>query len=223
MALTQSFTCYSQEDTTKDAEIISDHEQEVNLILRAHRTVPPTRLICNCQRRNQNFELLPEGAIDTHVHVFDPDLGPYAPNRAYTPPSARLTELLSFSTSLASSKRPTKFVLVQPSPYGTDNTVLLSILDKFHSAKQLARGIAVVDISKITDEELWHMHLLGIRGLRLNMQANGAKVHVSRLKLQIHAAAARIQHLPGWKLQLFVPAYVWSGEMLIFLSECQSS
>lgn len=76
-----------------------------------------------------------------------------------------------------------------------------------------ARGIAVVDVNKITDEELYQMHSVGVRGLRLNMQSHGKEVKIHQLKLRMQAAAARIQHLPGWKLQLFVPAHVWNGKL----------
>lgn len=45
--------------------------------------------------------LLPPNAFDTHVHVFDPWLGPYAASRAYTPEDAPLEKLIAFNKSIS--------------------------------------------------------------------------------------------------------------------------
>ncbi|RSL49375.1 hypothetical protein CEP53_009172 [Fusarium sp. AF-6] len=104
-------------------------------------------------------------------------------------------------------------VLVQPSPYDVDNSVMLASLQHLRDSKCCtARGIAVVDLDKITDKELWRMHILGIRGLRLNVKAHGRSVDVDVLRETIQAATARIRYLPGWKLQLFCSAFMWDGK-----------
>ncbi|MFF3500635.1 amidohydrolase family protein [Streptomyces sp. NPDC003247] len=65
---------------------------------------------------------LPDGACDTHVHLFDPaDRYPYAADRGYLPPDALPADLRALHRHLGISRT----VLVQPSPYGTDNTRLL--------------------------------------------------------------------------------------------------
>src|SRR3954468_4611231 len=66
-----------------------------------------------------NFEV-PSGACDCHVHVFDPDRFPYAPNRSYTPGPASVDDLLAFEDRIGMSR----CVLVQASPYGSDNACL---------------------------------------------------------------------------------------------------
>ncbi|KAH6887483.1 hypothetical protein B0T10DRAFT_607429 [Thelonectria olida] len=153
---------------------------------------------------------LPSGAWDTHVHVFDSSIGPFAAGRAYTPAQALLSQLKSFISTISQDGRPLRLVLVQPSPYHTDNKVLLHTLRQLRDEGSVAaRGIAVVDVPTIQDEELWEMHELGVRGLRLNMQANGRGVDIDKLRALILQAADRIKGLPDWKLQLFCPAQVW--------------
>ncbi|KAH6972403.1 hypothetical protein BKA56DRAFT_620971 [Ilyonectria sp. MPI-CAGE-AT-0026] len=160
--------------------------------------------------RASALRLLPLGSWDTHVHVFDASVGAYSPSRAYTPAQASLEKLKRFSAGLTEDARPSNLVLVQPSPYGTDNKVLL------HSIKQLrdqgftsARAIAVVNITTIQDDELWSMHQLGVRGLRLNMVSDGRAVDVDSLRKLVTQAATKIKDLPNWKLELFCPARVW--------------
>ncbi|RTE84911.1 hypothetical protein BHE90_000590 [Fusarium euwallaceae] len=153
---------------------------------------------------------LPPGSWDTHVHVFDSSIGQFSLSRVYTPAQAKLTELVDYISGLSQDRRPANMVLVQPSPYDVDNSVMLASLQHLRDSKCCtARGIAVVDLDKITDKELWRMHTLGIRGLRLNVKADGRSVDVDALRETIQAATARIRYLPGWKLQLFCSASMW--------------
>jgi len=60
---------------------------------------------------------------DSHVHIVGPaDIYPQSPTRTYLAQAAPLDELLS----LAVPRGIERFVVVQPSFYGTDNTVLLT-------------------------------------------------------------------------------------------------
>ncbi|KAF7527323.1 hypothetical protein G7054_g10523 [Neopestalotiopsis clavispora] len=154
--------------------------------------------------------LLPPGAFDTHVHVFDPTLGPYHPLRAYTPANAPLHDLLDFLSSLTNAQKRPNIVLVQPSPYKTDNKVLLAALSQLQSdASVIARGIAVVDLDSITKNELKDMHDAGIRGLRLNLQADGRDVDMELLQRNMQKAADLIKNLPNWKLQIYCRGSMW--------------
>ena len=158
--------------------------------------------------------LLPIGTYDTHVHIFDRQLGPYSPCRAYTPNEALLEDLHAFSARISSTSLPTNFVLVQPSPYGTDNTVLLSTLRRIRESKDRlreVRAIAVFDPVSTSDDELDRMHNLGVRGLRLNLQASGGQVDYAALKESLIGAANRVKHLPGWKIQIYCPAQAWDS------------
>ncbi|KAI9932433.1 hypothetical protein MW887_008674 [Aspergillus wentii] len=155
------------------------------------------------------LHLLPPGAFDTHVHVFDPKLGPYADGRAYTPEDAPLQKLIAFNKNIAANTQNGTLVLVQPSPYKTDCTVLMHCLQELKDREVTAYAIVVIDLETITDEELEHMHQLGARGIRLNFQADGKEVDLSKLVALLQQAARRISHLPGWMIQLFIPAWTW--------------
>ncbi|KAI0420428.1 hypothetical protein F5X98DRAFT_27393 [Xylaria grammica] len=153
---------------------------------------------------------LPAGAWDSHVHVFDSTLGPFSPSRSYTPAQAPLSQLLDFSTHLSVGNTPSNLVIVQPSPYGFDNTILLSLLKAAPSyTTRSVRGIAVIDIDKVGEAELISMHELGVRGLRLNAQASGHAVDIEAVRSLMVKSAWLIKDLPGWKLQIFAPAYIW--------------
>lgn len=160
---------------------------------------------------SKNPSLLPDGACDTHVHVFDSALGAYHPSRAYTPHEAPLLDLVQFTSNLGAGE--TNVVLVQPSPYRNDNTVMLAALAEVQRQGQLtARGIAVVDCKSITLEELWKMHHLGVRGIRLNLESDGGKTNIEALRQDLWTAAAIVSSLPAWKIQLFCAAHVWDGK-----------
>jgi hypothetical protein len=123
---------------------------------------------------------------------------------------------MQFGSSLTQTGQPPNFVVVQPSPYGKDNHVMLKTLQSFKTLSQCNRGIAVFDIYTVTDTELQEMHDLGVRGLRLNLQADGQAVNTTALTAQLTRAADRIAHLPGWMLQVYVPGYIWTGKISAF-------
>lgn len=106
---------------------------------------------------------LPAGACDAHVHVFRPDLYPYAADRAYTPGRMTSGLLGKFLTS-HDLKR---VVIVQPSVYGTDNRAMVDALGAL--GRRRARGVAVVDLDTVSDEELADLEAAGVAGLRLNV------------------------------------------------------
>ena len=63
---------------------------------------------------------LPNGAIDTHVHVFE-DRYPLSPARGYNPPESTLADLKHLHDTLGVDR----VVFTQPSPYGVDNSALV--------------------------------------------------------------------------------------------------
>ena len=153
------------------------------------------------------------GLWDTHVHIFDSTIGPLAPDRDYTPAEASLPDLLKFGRSLTGDNSSANFVIVQPSPYGTDNTVLLEVLRQLHGQSQpTARGIAVVDVENTNDERFRDLHNAGVRGLRLNKGANEEVFSSKQFAKTIAQAANRIKDLPGWKLQLYISGDLWDGK-----------
>lgn len=157
---------------------------------------------------------LPQGAWDTHVHVFDSSIGPFTANRAYTPAEAPLSDLLKFSSSLTEDHSSTNLVIVQPSPYGSDNKVLLEVLQRLHRQGHTnSRGIAVIDVEKTSDQDLQDLHEAGVRGVRLNEGAGGKTSSPQEFIQNLHATADRIKHLPGWKIQLHISGCFWDGKI----------
>lgn len=137
-------------------------------------------------------ELGPEG-WDCHVHVFEADAavrsGHYRP---VDRPLARIE-------SVAQAHGVGHLVLVQPSVYGTDNSLMLRALGVEPGRH---RGIAVID-DAVADAELDAMHARGVRGVRLNLVS---PVGEGRDPTQRYAALAPRLRRRGWHLQWYASA-----------------
>ena len=134
---------------------------------------------------------LPDGACDSHAHVFGPPSRyNFAEDRTYTPPEAPLGAYRRVLETLGLSRT----VLVQPSVYGTDNSAMLDALAELGA---MARGIAVVDLG-VSMKELKRLHKAGIRGVRFNLLYRGGV----RLAV-LERLADKIKDL-GWHVQLLV-------------------
>lgn len=104
----------------------------------------------------------PAGSVDCHAHICGPDrLFPYSSNRIYTPHDALLPDYESLLNCLGVDRS----VLVQPSIYGEDNSLLIHALRK---NPQKFRGVAVVN-EAISENEIENLHGIGIRGIRCNI------------------------------------------------------
>jgi predicted TIM-barrel fold metal-dependent hydrolase len=134
---------------------------------------------------------VPPGTCDCHAHLFGPQKKyRYAVNRRYTPPDATLDDYIRMLKTIGVERA----VLVQPSVYLTDNSV---ILDALAQKRFPLRAVAAVS-DKVTDAEVERMNNLGVRGLRINFRHdNGATPDMApRL-------AERIAPL-GWHLQFHI-------------------
>lgn len=136
----------------------------------------------------------PAGACDCHVHVFGPASEyRFDPARTYTPGDAPLDALVAMHRELGIERT----VIVQPSPYGSDNRCLLDALAQLNGR---GRGVAVID-DGTSDEALADMHHAGVRGVRVNLETAGQHdPEVARGKL-LHAAR-RVAPL-GWHVQTY--------------------
>jgi predicted TIM-barrel fold metal-dependent hydrolase len=100
---------------------------------------------------------------DSHIHIVGPpERYPQLPNRTYTAGLATLDEL----ERVAAPRNVRRFVIVQPSFYGTDNSMLLDALETLQGR---GRGVAVIDPSLFSARELVRMQERGVRGLRINL------------------------------------------------------
>lgn len=136
----------------------------------------------------------PAGACDTHVHVFGPaNQFPYSAQRSYTPGDASVEDLLNLQTLLHLDR----VVLVQPSPYGTDNRRLIAALAQLGPR---ARGVAVIDPT-VSEAELAAMHAAGVRGARVNLETAGQHDPAAALGI-LRTVARRVAPL-GWHVQTY--------------------
>jgi predicted TIM-barrel fold metal-dependent hydrolase len=127
---------------------------------------------------------------DTHIHVFDAAV----PVRSghYRPPTRSLRDVEAVARPLAIGR----FVLVQPSVYGSDNALLLDALARSNGRD---RGVVVLD-PDVHDDVLDAMHAIGVRGARFNLVSpvgNGADTLASLAP----RLAAR-----GWHAQWYAPS-----------------
>jgi predicted TIM-barrel fold metal-dependent hydrolase len=133
---------------------------------------------------------------DSHVHVFDAQ-APIVPGH-YRPVDRSLTGI----EQLAGHHGVAHLVLVQPSVYGYDNTVMLEALRKGNGRH---RGVAVLEPGT-TDAQLASMHSLGVRGVRFNLVSPVG--NDKDIDAHFHALAPRIQAM-GWHVQWYARPEHW--------------
>ncbi|HEX7441300.1 MAG TPA: amidohydrolase family protein [Caldimonas sp.] len=142
---------------------------------------------------------LPPGTCDTHMHVFGEQARyPLDARRNYTPHVCTLDQYRDVM-ALCGIERA---VLVQPSVYGSDNSLLL---DALREGGPAFRGVAVPH-PDASEGELAAMHAAGVRGVRLNL-VNPAVLGIDEaLALSERTAAL------GWHLQVQVALDTAAGE-----------
>lgn len=136
---------------------------------------------------------------DTHVHIVGPPSRyPQVPERTYLAGVAPLDAL----TRRGAPHGITRFVVVQPSFYGFDNSATLDALDALAGD---GRGVAVVDPRNTPRAALDDMHRRGIRGLRINLYSPLA---AGRRMEDDFAATAAVARQMGWHIQVIAPLAV---------------
>jgi len=151
----------------------------------------------------------PAGACDAHFHIFGyPTVYPYQdPKLRYKPPYAPLSEYMKTANRLGFER----FVVVQPSAYGRDNSCLVDAMKELGVSK--CRAIVDVD-DDVSDTELEKLNALGARGVRINV----SPIHpyedglADRLLKRIGRMEARCAEI-GWQLDFLLPG--WLTEHLI--------
>ena len=126
------------------------------------------------------------------MHVFD-EAAPVAPGH-YLPQHQPLAAI----EALARSHWFDRLVLVQPSVYGTDNTVLMQALAVGAGRH---RGVVVLDAS-VTDPALAEMHALGVRGVRFNLVSPVGSGAAAATDTAFNKLAPRLREL-GWHVQWY--------------------
>jgi len=95
---------------------------------------------------------LPKGAVDTHVHVFEPGYT-LSPARGYTPPHSTLADLKHLHATLGIER----VVFTQPSVYGTDNSAILNGMAALNKdTPNRARAVVALDLN-VSEKELFDL------------------------------------------------------------------
>lgn len=138
---------------------------------------------------------LPRHACDCHAHILGPAARhAYVAERVYTPPDCLLPDYLNMLATLGVERA----VLVQPSVYGTNNSVMLEAL---RQGGGRFRGVAVVG-HEVSDVELDLLHGAGARGVRVNIvDVKDSKGMLPLEKLK--GLAQRLQPL-GWHMEFLL-------------------
>mgnify|MGYP001321872827 CR=1 FL=1 len=141
---------------------------------------------------------LPSRSCDAHAHILGPQATyAYSPARIYTPPDCLLSDYLHMLDILGIERA----VLVQPSVYGTDNTVMLEAMKK---AGNRLRGVAVVE-KDVSDEALKALDAAGVRGVRVNIVDVKDRKPGTLPMDSLKALAERIAPL-GWHMEFLMHA-----------------
>lgn len=154
---------------------------------------------------------MPPAACDTHFHVFEPGY-PHVPDPLYTFPDGTLDAYLRMAEALGIER----MILVQPSFYGTDNSLLAAVLKRLGPR---CGGVVQVN-ADVSDDELDEFHKLGVRAIRLDLVAR-AGWPAAELIAYIRAMAARAAPR-GWHLQFYAPGTV-VRDLLPFLAGYQDT
>jgi len=154
---------------------------------------------------------MPPGACDTHFHVFEPGY-PHVPAPLYTFPDGTLDAYLRMAEVLGIER----MVLVQPSFYGTDNSLLRYVLKRLGPR---SGGVVQID-EDVSDAELDEFHELGVRAIRLDLFAR-AGWPTAELVAYIQRMAARATPR-GWHLQFYTPGTI-VRDLLPFLADLEDT
>jgi 2-pyrone-4,6-dicarboxylate lactonase len=155
---------------------------------------------------------MPAGACDAHFHVFEPGY-PHVPDPLYTFPDGTLAQYLQMARFLGFQR----MIYVQPTYYGTDNSLAIDVLRRVSSD----RCRAVVRIGEDTaDAELDRYHELGVRAIRLDLFAR-ASWPTQDIIGYIRRMALRARPR-GWHLQFYTPGTI-VRDLLPFLADFEDT
>ncbi len=152
----------------------------------------------------------PKNACDAHFHVFGPaDEYPYdSSDLRYKPPHEPLESYMKLAKRLGFER----FVFVQPSAYGLDNSCMLDAMAEVDP--DVRRGIIHLDEKNADDAQLEEWDELGIRGVRINIspvrKPEAGLADALRPKI---TRTAEICRELGWHVDFLLPGWLISELM----------
>ena len=145
---------------------------------------------------------------DCHVHIVGPaDKYPQVPDRTYLAGVASIETL----QRLGAKRGIDRFVIVQPSFYGADNSAALDALDALGGN---GRGVAVIDPAATSPDTLADYHRRGVRGLRINLYSPIKSPGGDTLETAF-AATANVARTMGWHVQVIAPLPLLLANLLV--------
>jgi predicted TIM-barrel fold metal-dependent hydrolase len=136
---------------------------------------------------------------DSHVHIVGPsERYPQLTNRSGTMAVADAGAL----RTLGATRGISRFVIVQPSFYGTDNSMLLSGLDALGGQ---GRGVAVAEVRSAQPDMLSDWGRRGVRGLRINLYS---PVGPPKSIAADFAMTADVAQSMSWHVEVIAPLAV---------------
>ncbi len=136
---------------------------------------------------------LPEGACDTHFHVFGPPHKfPYSAQRRYEPSAAPI----EYYWDMQKITGLTRGIIVQPTAHGLDNS---AIVDAIARSDGRLKGVACFN-EETTDAQLDALKAAGIVGARFSLMSDrpGTRTNIE------HALPRLAKR--GWSLHLHIEA-----------------
>ena len=134
---------------------------------------------------------MPNRSCDSHFHIFGPSCRyPYSQDRSYTPNDASLEEFFN----LLHNNDISRAVIIQPSVYNFDNSLILEALKTKPS--ELRAIVVIEDTHNFEELKKWNEY--GVRGVRVNFLFN-SKSQIS----DVRKLAKLIKPL-RWHIELLI-------------------
>jgi 2-pyrone-4,6-dicarboxylate lactonase len=153
--------------------------------------------------------VVPGRACDAHFHVFgSAERYPYGSELRYKPPYEPLEAYLKLARRIGFER----FVFVQPSAYGFDNSYMFDAMRQMDPASR--RGVVELDETSLTDRQMDEWHQLGVRGIRVNISPiRRPEAGLASSMLPRIARLAALARELGWHLDFLTPGWLVSELM----------
>ena len=151
----------------------------------------------------------PPNACDSHFHVFGPaEKYPYGGDIRYKPPYEPIEPYLKLARRIGF----VRYVFVQPSAYGFDNSCMLDSMRELDPA--IRRGIIDLDENNTGDAELADLNTAGVRGIRVNISPiRKPEAGLAASMLPRIVRLSKICEELGWHLDFLTPGWLVSELM----------
>jgi predicted TIM-barrel fold metal-dependent hydrolase len=151
----------------------------------------------------------PAHACDAHFHIFgSQERYPYGTDLRYKPPYTPWESYIALARRIGF----VRFVFVQPSAYGFDNSCMFDAMRQLDPS--LRRGIVDIDETSTSDRQFAQWHELGVRGIRANVSpVRQPEAGLASSMLPRIARLSALARELGWHLDFLAPGWLVSELM----------